>query len=199
MKVRTVWWVVAGLVPGMWLSACVSAGEEAPKGKYVGVMSCAKLCHKTASQGKQLAIWQESKHSQAYKLLLSDEAKAAAKKAGLTTAPEKSPECLKCHVTAYNAPADQLAEGFSIEDGIQCERCHGPGENYKVKEIMKEKAKAIAAGLVIGDRKLCLECHNDKSPTWKPDRFTNKEGQKVGFDYDQCWPKIAHMRPKETE
>ena len=200
MRVGRHGWMVAGaLSVALLLGARASAGEEAAKGKYVGVESCAKLCHKTASQGKQLSIWQDSKHAQAYKLLLTDEAKEAAKKAGLKTPPEKSPECLKCHVTAYKAPAEQLDEGFSIEKGVQCESCHGPGENYKVKEIMKDRAKAIAAGLRIGDVKLCLTCHNDTSPTWKPDRFTTKDGQKVGFDYDQLWPKIAHKRPKETE
>jgi hypothetical protein len=176
-----------------------NAGEEAAKAKFIGVQSCAKLCHKTASQGKQLSIWQESKHSHAYQTLLTDEAKAVAKKAGVTESPEKSPACLKCHVTGYNAPPEQLAEGYSAQDGVQCESCHGAGENYKSKEIMKDKAKAIAAGLMIGDIKLCITCHNDTAPSWKPDRFTTKDGQKVGFDYEQLWPKIVHKRPKETE
>jgi hypothetical protein len=50
---------------------------------------------------------------------------------------------------------------------------------------------------VKGDKQTCLGCHNDTSPTWKADRYTTKDGKKVGFDYDQAWTKIAHPMPKK--
>ncbi|MEO8514962.1 MAG: hypothetical protein ABI543_15495, partial [Ignavibacteria bacterium] len=42
--------------------------------KYVGVTTCVGACHKSDSQGKQLDIWQSSKHSQAFKTLQTPEA-----------------------------------------------------------------------------------------------------------------------------
>ncbi len=171
----------------------VAAAEV--KHKYLGVGKCAKLCHKTAKQGNQLGLWEKTKHAEAFKTLQTAAAKEAGKKVGVDE-PEKSPKCLKCHATAYDVAAEWKAEGFSVEDGVQCESCHGPGEDYKTKEIMKDKAKAMSLGLVIGDEKTCLGCHNDTSPTWKADRYTTKDGKKVGFDYEQMWPKIAHPRPK---
>jgi hypothetical protein len=185
--------VTLALAVGGVALLAIAAAE--PKHKYIGVGKCAKLCHKTAKQGNQLAVWEKSKHAEAYKTLLTDAANETAKKLGID-APEKSPKCLKCHATAYDVAAERRADGFSVEDGVQCESCHGPGDDYKVKEVMKEKAKALSLGLVIGDEKTCLGCHNDTSPSWKADRYTTKDGRKVGFDYEQMWPKIAHPRPK---
>ncbi|MBM4031220.1 MAG: cytochrome C554 [Planctomycetes bacterium] len=176
----------------------IAAEAEAPKHKYIGVGKCAKLCHKTAKQGNQLGLWEKSKHAEAYKTLLTDAAKETAKKLGID-APEKSPKCLKCHATAYDVAAEWRAEGFSVEDGVQCESCHGAGDGYKDKETMKDKAKALSLGLVIGDEKTCLGCHNDTAPSWKADRYTTKDGKKVGFDYEQLRTKLAHPRPKGGE
>ncbi|NQT86547.1 hypothetical protein HQ560_07275, partial [bacterium] len=126
---------------------------------------------------------------------LTDEAKATAKKLGVD-APEKSPKCLKCHATGHGIPAEFLKTGFKIEDGVQCESCHGPGEDYSDKKIMKDHDKSVALGMTIGSEKTCRGCHNDTAPSWKPDRYTTKDGKKVGFDYEAMWPKIIHPRPK---
>ena len=50
---------------------------------------------------------------------------------------------------------------------------------------MKDKQKAVAAGLIIPDEKTCIQCHNDKSPTYKE------------FDYKKFYAKIAHPIPTE--
>jgi hypothetical protein len=42
----------------------------------------------------------------------------------------------------------------------------------------------------------CTQCHNEQSPTWKADRYTTKDGKKVGFDVEQAAAKIAHPNPK---
>ena len=120
---------------------------------------------------------------------------------GLKKAPVESPECLRCHATGWDLSDEQKAQflkpAFKIEDGVQCETCHGPGDDYKSLKVMKDRALALKAGLMIGDEKLCRTCHNEQSPAWKPDRFTTKDGKKVGFDYDACWDKIKHPVPKE--
>jgi hypothetical protein len=187
---------MAGGLGLMALLVTAVTGQEKPAHKYVGVSKCAKLCHKSKKQGNQLGLWKERKHSKAYETLLTDEAKAVGKKVGVD-APEKSDKCLKCHATGHGVPAEFLKSGFKIEDGVQCESCHGPGEDYMDKKIMKDRKKAESLGLVVGDEKTCLGCHNDTSPTWKADRYTTKDGKKVGFDYETMWPKVAHPRPKD--
>lgn len=155
--------------------------------KYVGVNSCVGACHKTESQGSQLSIWQNSKHSQAYTTLQTPRADSIATSKGFTTAAVETPECLKCHTLAATVDAGLLEDTFDKTQGVQCETCHGPGSEYKKLSIMKDKQKAMDAGLIIHTEKeaFCTHCHNSESPTF------------VSFDYDTYWEKIKHMKPKE--
>lgn len=162
--------------------------EKAPPHRYVGVKTCG-MCHKSEKQGKQLGIWEASKHSKAYKTLESEEAQRISKEKGLTKPANESPECLKCHVTGYGQDASLFDAKFDMKDGVQCEACHGPGSDYKTMSVMKDKEKAVAAGLVLGDEKLCKTCHNEESPTFDKEK---------GFDYQAMWALIAHPMPKEA-
>lgn len=197
MSMRRQWWLALAWVPfAVGLAAAAWGGETKPKYKDIGVAKCAKMCHKSPAKGKQLVIWQGTDHAKAYKTLLTEEAKAVAKKIGLAEPPHESLKCLSCHATAAQWP-DLHAPSFKIEDGVQCEACHGAGEKYKTMSVMKNPKKAAALGRVTGDETTCLRCHNDTSPTWKADRYTTKDGQKVGFDHEMMWAKIAHPIPKK--
>jgi hypothetical protein len=46
---------------------------------------------------------------------------------------------------------------------VQCEDCHGAGSNYKTMAIMKDEAKAKAAGLIEPAEKDCKACHEKKN------------------------------------
>lgn len=160
--------------------------RKAGQFKYVGVTTCVGACHKTDSQGKQLDIWQNSKHSQAFKVLQTPEADKIAKDKGFTTAAAETPQCLKCHVLGKDMDPSEFESTFSKEDGVQCETCHGPGSEYKKLTIMKDKEKSKENGLIIHTEKeaFCTGCHNSESPTFK------------SFSYDEFWPKIQHSKPK---
>jgi Cytochrome c554 and c-prime len=151
--------------------------------KYVGVTMCS-VCHKTEKQGKQFDIWKASGHASAFKTLQSPKADEIAKAKGLTVKASEAPECLQCHVTGYGVDKS-LTSALKMEDGIQCESCHGPGSDYKSIPVMKDKAKAEAAGLILAtdDPKLCTQCHNSKSPSFKE------------FNYKASWEKIKHPVP----
>jgi len=143
------------------------------------------MCHKKESVGQQLKIWQESKHAQAYKTLQTEEADKIAKDKGFKTKAADTPECLKCHVSGYDVDASLLGKKFKIEDGVQCETCHGPGSEYKSKKVMKDKKLAIVNGLILYDNpeELCVKCHNEESPGFK------------GFNFEERWAKIKHSIP----
>lgn len=163
----------------LYLANKVYADEH----KYIGVSKC-KMCHMSDSKGNQYKHWQESKHAKAYETLASEEAKNTAERVGLKTDPQKSPECLKCHVTAFSVKDDLKEESFNIADGVQCETCHGPGSDYKGLTIMKDKQKAQEAGLIIPAKEVCIKCHNEESPNYP------------GFNFDEFYKKIAHPMPK---
>ncbi len=163
--------------------------QETPKHKYVGVAVCAP-CHKGEKKGKMFEIWQASKHAKAYETLKTEQAKKVAEAKGIKVPPHEAPECLKCHVTGYGAPKEAFLERFKIEDGVQCEACHGPGSDYKTLKVMQNREEAIKNGLVLvlvedgSAEKLCKTCHNEQSPTFK------------GFDFKKAWAEIAHPLPK---
>ncbi len=172
---------VISLMVVLIIAYLVLPSSLSAQNSYEGVQVCG-VCHKTEKSGNQLKIWQDSKHAQAYKVLLTDEAK----KASPDMDPAKNPKCLKCHVTGYGVDAKLLGPKYKMEDGVQCESCHGAGSAYKSMKVMKVKADAIKAGLVVHDKKseYCTGCHNSQSPTFK------------GFDFDKMWAKIAHPVPK---
>lgn len=187
---------------GLLAVAAIAQSGEAPKpatpardaANYVGMKPCG-MCHRAEASGNQLAAWQASPHAKAFELLGTPEAKAAGAKLGVTD-PQASPKCLKCHSTAYNFGETVATDKITPAEGVTCESCHGPGKGYMAKAVMVDRAKAIAGGLVYPAKQSCVMCHNDKNPGWKPDRYTLKDGKKVGFDFDQAWEKIKHADPK---
>jgi len=145
------------------------------------------------SKGNQYDVWQESKHAKAIETLGTPEAIALAAEKGIDD-PQKSDECLQCHLTGHGVDADLLDKGFKSGLGVECESCHGPGSLYRVASVMNaSKFKAdpqgtldtfIANGLIIPDEKTCIKCHNENSPTFK------------GFDFEEFFAKIAHPNPR---
>jgi hypothetical protein len=152
---------------------------------YEGTQVCG-MCHKTEKQGQQLKIWQESKHAKAFAALQTPEADKIATDKGFKTKAAETKECLKCHVSGYDVEKTLLGAKFKMEDGVQCETCHGPGSAYKAMAVMKNREEAKKKGLVVAEdkSKFCTGCHNPESPTYKD------------FKFEEMWKKIAHDVPK---
>ncbi|MDO8663114.1 MAG: cytochrome c family protein [Candidatus Omnitrophota bacterium] len=151
--------------------------------KYVGIKKCS-MCHKSESKGNQYGQWLSTKHAKAYETLATPAAQETGQKAGVTGNPQEAPQCLKCHITGYGQDASLFEAGFAKVDGVQCESCHGAGSDYMPIAVMKDKAKAIEAGLIMPAKEGCVKCHNSESPNFQ------------GFDFDSYFKKIAHPRPK---
>ena len=152
---------------------------------FIGVKACV-MCHKSEKQGEQLKIWEGSKHAGAYETLKTEEADNIAIENGYTTPAFETDDCLKCHAVGYNLDASLLGKKFKVEQGVQCESCHGPGSGYKKKAIMKDREKAVANGLLVYENpgeELCINCHNAESPTY------------VDFVFEEAWELIKHPVP----
>ncbi len=136
--------------------------------RYTGVVTCV-WCHPKAT-----AIWNESEafHRDALKIL--DEKSRA------------NPECVKCHVTAFNRDGVYPFEedesdrkgrlmGFTWGgdpevnrqfEGVQCEACHGPNCGNKYSRTRLERT--------------CRRCHNEEYPGF------------TGFDYEKYVARLKH-------
>jgi hypothetical protein len=156
--------------------------QDKPTHKYIGVDKCA-MCHKSDAKGNQYGLWLKSAHAKAFETLAGEKALAIGKEKGLAKSPQETDACLKCHVTGWGQPATAFEATFKKEQGVGCESCHGAGSDYKAMDVMKDQAKAVAAGLVMPDEKTCTVCHNSESPSFK------------AFDFKASLAKIAHPNP----
>jgi hypothetical protein len=174
-------------IVGALICSAVFIFSVQAQNKYVGTKMCG-ICHRTEKQGSQLVIWQKTKHAEAYKTLMTEKANETAKKKGIKKPAVEAPECLECHTFGKIVDAKLLEKSFDIKDGVQCETCHGPGSVYKSITTMKDKEKAIKAGLTAfkddaAIEKFCRTCHNEKSPFYKE------------FNLKEMWAKIKHPIP----
>jgi len=116
----------------------------------LGAETC-KACHPAAYE-----IWRESGHARAF-----------------TSLPEKTRADARC--TVCHAP-----EGAKGQGGVSCESCHGNGQLYARRYVMRDRELARALGLLEVGEKGCLRCHDESTPS-------------VGrFDYARKLPLIQH-------
>jgi hypothetical protein len=118
-------------------------------------------------------------------MLQSPMAKVIAREAGIKASnPQYSAFCLNCHGTAADVPVEYRSAEFRIEEGVSCEHCHGPGEQYSTQEIMRDKQKAVSMGLRLLSPQDCLNCHKQKP--------THAKLGRPPFDFAVMWKKIIH-------
>ncbi|MFW6171202.1 MAG: multiheme c-type cytochrome, partial [Planctomycetota bacterium] len=165
--------------------------QQGRKPVYVGVKQCAK-CHQGPGFGYQQCRFMLSGHARAHASLAMPEAKEIARLSGIPQHPQKSRMCLGCHATGSHAEDWERDRTFHMQDGVQCENCHGPGSEYMDAAVMVDREAATAAGLLIPDKEDCMNCHKVKgshvavlqSPT---------------FDVHEAWDLLAHPTPKSWE
>lgn len=177
--------VLAVFVAFLLQTGQVVAGDDFT---YVGSSKC-KICHNKESVGAQYPKWKDSAHAKAFDVLGTPEAAEIAKKKGIEGSPQEAAACMKCHSTAWGLSAEALAATkLTMDEGVSCESCHGPGSGYWKKNVMEQVAEgeveAASVGLVLPTEETCKRCHNEESPTFK------------GFDFKTYAAKIAHPAPE---
>jgi hypothetical protein len=194
---------VRGLAGGLSLLVWVTAAIALPAGAdhdYVGVKKCA-TCHKKELIGDQLAVWRAGPHARAYETLASERSASIAAERGLTVPATEAEECLECHVTSFGVPEARQAYPLETRDGVQCESCHGPGRDYRKKTIMSNRGEALTKGLWDAgkDSGICTRCHNERSPTFDPQRYIMQDGTTLGFEFGFAKRRIRHEIPPDVK
>lgn len=112
---------------------------------FLGAESC-QSCHPEA-----YSVWKASPHARA--------------KDTLSAQQQKDARCLSCH---------SPNETDQRQSGVTCETCHGGGQYYTARFVMRDAELARLAGLVDPGEKSCVACHDSASPSIKPFNFAEK-------------------------
>ena len=150
--------LVGGAVLAAAAAPAILRAQAVKQPVYVGASACAQ-CHEGKAAGNQYSHWLLSAHAKAWATLATPEATVMARLSGLSDDPQKAPICLGCHATAADAENWERDPGFRIEDGVQCEKCHGPGSEYMDERVMRDPEAARRAGLRRFTRRDCDVCH----------------------------------------
>lgn len=177
-----------------------SAQDNEKHPVYVGVRACTP-CHQGGGMGHQCSKWLHSKHARAYAVLADPSAKKIAELSGIPQEPQESAFCLGCHATGAHVEAWEREDDFQIEDGVQCEKCHGPGSEYMDGEVMMDPERAKAAGLLMPEPSDCMVCHQVKGSHVAvhslPKLDMDEAAQRVAHPSPEDWKNSAQPQPPE--
>jgi hypothetical protein len=145
---------------------------EAP-GKYVGVASCVNSgCHGSTvplqaqriRQNEYYTWLNNDRHAQAYNVLFNEKSARIARNMKLRRKAYQEAVCLDCHST--NVPPSLVSGRIDLEDGVQCEACHGPASGWRDEHTQAgwTHAQSVQRGMIdlrsVPTRgTLCLSCH----------------------------------------
>jgi hypothetical protein len=141
---------------------------------YVGVASCASMaCHNAqgpkGSLGSEYTTWAAfDPHGRAFSVLRNERSQRIAKNLHLKKPAHQEDLCLKCHVSPDWEQAARTP-GFTLEDGVGCESCHGPAgrwltEHFKAGWRRLTPAQKQRQGMndtkgLLGRARTCVVCH----------------------------------------
>jgi len=140
--------------------------------KYVGTDTC-KMCH-----WKQYRSWVKTKMAKTFQESLNAEQR-------------EDSECVSCHVTGYKKPGGfENYKATPRMAGVQCEGCHGAGSLYYTDQIMRNKYASMQLGMLEQNEKVCVTCHNEKSPTYPgPFKLDKNKGVHEHFPMGEWFKK----------
>src|SRR5437660_5354391 len=124
-------------IPGAWSGKDPSPTNHpdpfsAPRLHWQGVASCsAAACHggMRPEARAEYSIWADhDKHARAYQVLFDERSRRIIKNLGAEAPAHENRSCLSCHGMAV--PPSLQGPRFQANDGIGCERCHGPAESW---------------------------------------------------------------------
>ena len=168
--------------------------------KYLGYKDGCKSCHY-----KEWKSWKKTKMAKAFKSLMPGVSAEIKTKYKLDPDKDytKDPDCLICHTTGFGLPGGypvsmkvpyKIRKAAKQTKGGTCESCHGPGSKYApVHKEIEDKARPYtedefyAVGEHKVDAQICMNCHNQRSPTAGPDYH---------FDFEKHKDKGVHEKFK---
>lgn len=176
--------------------------------KFLGSQTCSSSsCHGGAGEkSNQYTIWatHDFHHARPYATLETARSERLAEVLKIGN-PTQSARCTVCHAPFATVPADRLSHDAGVTEGISCETCHGPAENWIRSHTRTDYTHAdrVAAGMrdlknLYIRANTCVACHQNLDPEIRaaghPELIFEMDGQSVTMP--RHWPKSADFGPK---
>ncbi len=158
-----------------------------PSASYVGADVC-RSCHVDAWN-----VWLGTGHARSWVFLRTAAADSIAARiaGGPVREPAQSRRCLTCHGTAADVAPVVRTTGLALQDGVQCEACHGPGSMHVQHGLILGGDKLEASRMKIPDEQGCRVCH-------KADRPSHEWMGRPAFDFARAQARIAHPTSRQA-
>ena len=175
--IRTAGLLTLTFVPVVGISARLFAGtpgNEVSPPKFLGSQTCSSSsCHGGAAEkSNQFTIWSthDFHHARPYATLETARSERLAEVLKLGN-PTQSARCTVCHAPFGTVPAGRLGPGVQVTEGVSCETCHGPAENWLRSHTRLDYTHAdrVAAGMrdlnnLYVRANTCVACHQNLDP-----------------------------------
>jgi hypothetical protein len=168
------------------VAAITAAAAELPdslaplhegKLKFQGSLSCsATACHGSIQPDNRPSnirgiyrneyyVWfEQDPHARASVTLYSQETDGILQRLGWKRSDAAFQVCLDCHSPSAKVPAE--SGGFVSLDGVGCESCHGPAEQWRGEHYRRDwdRSASLSHGLIdtknlVTRARLCADCH----------------------------------------
>ena len=182
----------AGFIAGIIFGANAASGADSPA-KFLGAQSCASSgCHGGGgAKQNQVLTWSlKDFHSQRPTATLTTARSMQIAEALAIKDPTADARCTSCHAPLHEVPENLRGDTSKVSEGISCESCHGPAENWLRSHTRKDYTRAdrTAAGMrdlrnLYVRANTCVACHQnvdgDILKAGHPELFFELDGQSV--------------------
>ena len=189
---KTICRQTAGFAAVIFLTASAAHGADTPA-KFLGANSCASSsCHGGGgAEQNQFLVWSlKDFHSQRPPATLTTARSKQIADALEIKDPTADARCTTCHAPLHEVPESLRGENFKVSEGVSCESCHGPAENWLRPHTRKDYTRAdhTAAGMrdlqnLYVRANTCVACHQnvdaDILKAGHPELIFELDGQSV--------------------
>jgi hypothetical protein len=189
---KTICYPVACFAAAVVFAGGAGRGADMPA-KFLGANSCSSSsCHGGGGADQnQFLVWSlKDFHSQRpVATLATARSKQIADALNIKDAIADA-RCTVCHAPLNNVPENLRGENFKVSEGVSCESCHGPAENWIRSHTRTDYTRAdrTAAGLrdlqnLYVRANVCVACHQnvdaDILKAGHPEPIFELDGQSV--------------------
>jgi hypothetical protein len=180
---------------------------------YAGVASCVNSgCHGSTvplnaqriRQNEYYTWLHSDRHATAYNVLFNAVSARIARNMRLKAKPYQEKVCLDCHST--NVPKELVSGRIDLEDGVQCEACHGPAGGWRAEHVQEgwTHAQSVEHGMTdLRDLRVrahtCDRCHIGAADRQVDHELIASGHPILAFELDNYTENMpAHWNPNDT-